>query len=87
MKKMYAREYAQSRGYPYAMILHYCKTGELPSLRHKQKYLLVPEEADAAIERLKREPKEPIPKASAKAPECKKRPAKIPYLELLKQAL
>lgn len=53
---MYAREYAKLRGLPYGLILRLCREGKIPSLK-QQKYVLDPDEADAAIAALKVAPK------------------------------
>lgn len=90
---MYAREYAKTRGYPYALILHYCHEGKIPALK-RQKYEIDPVEADAVMERIKYEPKGPKKKTEAQEEKIRSTPpskpvqkSKVPYLELLKSAL
>lgn len=90
---MYATEYAQSRNYPYSLILHLCREGKIPSIK-RQKYEINPDEADAAMEQLKYAPKHTpkqnraiAKKEERKAAATMPKKIKVPYLELLKGAL
>lgn len=59
MQKMYAKQYALSREYPYATIRRLCREGILPSETIGRAYQIYVEEADAVMDKRKYAPKAP----------------------------
>lgn len=90
---MYAREYANARGYPYPTVLRWCREGLLPSLPiGGKKYWIEPNEADEAIKGMKVAPKH-TPKQREVIEQKRQQQtqsrspvkSKVPFLEQLKQ--